>query len=375
MELEEKCHEMSEQMADTVVTSGSAKRVVTDSDTCCHSQVVRWRPSSKASDKKCFCTSCVHLSLAKCPANCHRFNCLATASRFLTDFDPNDANNTAEYCNQIKSSYQPKYTSYYRIVTTCSGTHPTRSELGDKYFITGNVVDESSYNFDETVAKMVEQSELQHCHRLNLGLKYSDLNFPDSADGQAAQHWRANFTGLSCRANRTLRFAAVDSVLFPAFAENIGIDIFNETHATVAAIVDSANELVHVLANPLSGDSSQTISKRSLVEFVKNFTDRSLPRFLKSASIATTSGSCQADDTGAERVICVPELSSESFARVVLDPDRDVVVMYYAQWCGFCSTIAHIYLEVARLFQDVKGVVFARYPSLQRHTMVEIFND
>ncbi|CAG2104275.1 unnamed protein product [Medioppia subpectinata] len=361
MELEEKCHEMAQPMAAiTTANTSSAKRVVLDGDTCCHSQVVRWRPSSKASDKKCFCTACVHLSLAKCPANCQRFNCLATAARYLTDFDPNSANNTASYCNQIKFSFTPKYTSYYRIVTTCSGTHPTHNELGDKYFITGANAEDSQQSFDETVAKMVENSELQHCHRLNLGLKYSDLNFPDSADGQQQQHWRANFTGLSCRANRTLRFAAIDSILFPAFAENIGIDIFNETHATVGVIVDAANELVHVLTNDMS--DAQTISKRSLVEFVKNFTSQSLPRFLKSTSSPATSGSCVAADSGggAGRVICVPELNSDTFTRSVLDPSKDVVVMYYAQWCGFCSTIAHIYLEVARLFLDVKGVVFTR---------------
>lgn len=353
MELEEKCHEMVEPISSPEVST--TKKMVMDGDTCCHSQVVRWRPSNKGSDKKCFCTACVHISLAKCPASCQRFNCLATASRFLNDFDPNSANNSAEFCNQIKSSYEPKYTSYYRIVTTCSGTHPSHNELDEKYFISNVEQNPNSHNFDEKITKMVEDSELQHCHRLNLGLKYSDLNFPDNSEG--AQHWRANFTGLSCRANRTLRFAALDSILFPYFAENIGIDVFNETHATVAVIIDSSNENIHVLTNDLS--DSQTISKRSFVEFIKNFTTQSLPRFLKSTSIPSTSGSCLSDNSG--QVVCVPELNSENFNRVVMDSNNDVVVMYYAQWCGFCSTVAHIYLEVARLFSHVNGIVFTRF--------------
>ncbi|XP_054168129.1 thioredoxin domain-containing protein 11-like [Oppia nitens] len=351
MELEEKCHELVQPIS--TIESTSTKKQVTNADTCCHSQVVRWRPSSKASDKKCFCTSCIHLSLAKCPSSCQRFNCLATASRYLTDFDPNSANKTATFCNQIKYSYQPKYTSYYKIVTTCSGIHPSLNEIDDNFFIMNS--EDNSQTFDDTITKMVENSDLQHCHRLNLGLKYSDVNFPDSADS-GNQQWRSNFTGLSCRTNRTLRFAALDSILFPAFAENIGIDIFNQSHATIGVIIDNSNENIHILTNDLS--ETQTINKRSFVEFIKNFTNKSLPRFLKSSSLPPTSGSCLSDSK--ERVICVPELSAETFGRVVLDPTKDVVVMYYAQWCGFCSTIAHIYLEVARIFSNIKGIVFTR---------------
>ena len=351
MELEEKCHELMDSTTDQEVASKKA----VSADTCCHSQVVRWRPSSKTSDKKCFCMACVHLSLAKCPGNCQRFNCLATASRYLSDFDPNSANRSAEFCNQIKFSYQPKYSSHYRIDTTCSGIHPTTNELEDKYFLSHLDGFSNSHTFDEKITKMVEDSELQHCHRLNLGLKYSELNFPDSSEG--SQQWRANFTGLSCRTNRTLKFVALDSILFPYFAENIGIDVFNQSHATVGVIVDSSTENIHVLTNDLR--ESQTISKRSLVEFIKNFTTRSLPRFLKSKSIPVTSGSCLSNRN--RSVICVPELSSETFAPIVLDSSKDVIVMYYAQWCGFCSTIAHIYLEVARLFIDVNDIVFARF--------------
>lgn len=352
MELDEKCHEMMENNSLNLISTTN-RRGVMESDSCCHSQTVRWRVSGKGSDKKCFCTACVHLSLAKCPANCQRFNCLATASRFLSDFDPNSINSTATYCNHIRSTFQPKYTSYYRIVTTCSGTHPTYNELDDKYFIT-DIEEQSNSHNDEKVGKMIEDSERQHCHRLNLGLKYSDLNFPDSAEGN--QFWRTNFTGLSCRANRTLKFAALDSILFPAFAENLGIDVFNETHASVGVIVDNSNENIYVLSHESS--DSLTINKRSLVEFIKNFTSGSLPRFFKSTVIPLSSGLCLSENK--ERVICVPEISSETFTRVVLDRSKDVILMYYAPWCGFCSSIAHIYLDVARLFVDVQGIVFAR---------------
>lgn len=65
MELEEKCHELTSSSQNIVETAFNNAKVV-EGDTCCHSQNVRWRPSSKGADKKCFCTACVHVSLTKC---------------------------------------------------------------------------------------------------------------------------------------------------------------------------------------------------------------------------------------------------------------------------------------------------------------------
>src|SRR5699024_977404 len=116
----------------------------------------------------------------------------------------------------------------------------------------------------------------------------------------------ANFTGLSCRTNRTLKFFSLDSALYPAFAESLGIDVFNVPHSTVALIIDPSNENVHVLNHEIlykevelpNFDSKSVVSvpvnsysKRSFVEFIKNFTEGTLPRFLRS-QIVSSSGLC-----------------------------------------------------------------------------------
>ena len=354
VDLEEKCHEMqssNQSLISAAVAWNTA--AVMEGDTCCHSDVIHWRVAGKSVSKKCFCTACVHVSLARCPASCKRFNCLATASRYLDTFDPGSVNRTASYCNEIRSSYQPKYTPYYKIIVSCSGNQPSVSEFDDSHY---SFYKNDLHKQDEKIERMVKDFEVQHCQRLNLGLSHSDLNFPESSEGQ--QHWRSNFTGLSCRTNKTLNFAAIDSVLFPEFAENLGIDLLNAVHSTVGVIIEAQTENIFVLDNKITNFT--TINKKVFVEFMKNYTSGSLERFLKSET--STKGHClNENDT---QVICVPEVTGDKFAQVVLDNSKDVVLMYYAPWCGFCSSVAHIFLTVAKFFMDIKEISFARFQSI-----------
>jgi thiol-disulfide isomerase/thioredoxin len=158
----------------------------------------------------------------------------------------------------------------------------------------------------------------------------------------------------------------MDSVLFPSFAEGLGIDVFNETHATVSVIIEAANEQVYLLDHGLASKSSPesgttTISKRSIYEFVKNYTEGSLMRYKRSSTQGRTSSSEQClKESDGRNIVCVPEISSDMFREVVLNPSKDVVLMYYTPWCGYCTSIAHIYLSVARYFVGVEGILFAR---------------
>ncbi|RWS14982.1 disulfide isomerase-like protein [Dinothrombium tinctorium] len=379
MELEEKCHEITNPTSSNSAAIEWAAANIVEGDTCCHSQIVFWRPHGKPADKKCYCTSCIRVSLAKCPGGCKRFNCLATASRYLASFNPHDVNHTASFCNEIKSNYQPKFTPYYRIVTSCSGKTPIEDSslylgTGENTLFVGNQHKSGGLSGsvhkhqDEKVERMIQNIETQYCQRLHLGLNYSDLNFPDSGEGSegvsfSSQSWRVNFTGLGCRTNKTLKFIALDSILFPSFAENLGIDVFNETHATVAVIVESSNENVYLLNHELAylTSSTSTINKRIIYEFIKNYTNGSLRRYLKSSIANRVSSSEQCSrESDRRQVVCVPEVTTDNFETIVLDPKKDVVLMYYAPWCGFCTSIAHIFLSVARFFNDVDEIIFAR---------------
>lgn len=379
--------------------------------------MVSWRSFGSARrgmTKRCRCTACVHISLPKCPAKCARFDCLGTAARFLDDFDPNSVNTSATYCNQIKTVYEPKYTPYYKVSATCSGTiTPLVGTSGGGGGGGGGEeqntwMDMNRYGTanDDRIGRMIQDFEVQHCRRLKLGMNYTDLHFPDNTDHhKPGISWRANFTGLACRTNRTLNFLALDSVLYPAFAEALGIDMFNMPHSSVVAIVDPKQESTHLLKHDIMFEEVQlspaldslgeesivhvpinSYSKRTFMEFIKNFTEGTLPRFQRSQFVSFSSGLCdlgqlvveseqQQQQTTNANIICVPELTSATFTNFVLgrpsadrkamarsqpNLSKDLLVMYYAPWCGFCSSIAHIYLDVARFFAYTSQIIFTR---------------
>lgn len=53
----------------------------------------------------------------------------------------------------------------------------------------------------------------------------------------------------------------------------------------------------------------------------------------------------------------------KSFEDVVLDPTKDVLVKYYAPWCGHCKKLAPIWDELALAFKGQPSVVIAKFDS------------
>jgi len=52
-------------------------------------------------------------------------------------------------------------------------------------------------------------------------------------------------------------------------------------------------------------------------------------------------------------------LTEDTFDSVVLDETKDVLVEFYAPWCGHCKSLAPVYEKVASAFKQDEGVVIA----------------
>merc|ERR1712006_20208 len=49
----------------------------------------------------------------------------------------------------------------------------------------------------------------------------------------------------------------------------------------------------------------------------------------------------------------------KQFAEIVQDPTKDVLVKYYAPWCGHCKKLAPVWEELGEFYKDEPNLVIA----------------
>jgi len=67
----------------------------------------------------------------------------------------------------------------------------------------------------------------------------------------------------------------------------------------------------------------------------------------------------------------VMDLNESNFASVALDDTKDVLVEFYAPWCGHCKALAPIYNEVANIFKPEANVVVAKVDATENQDLAQ----
>lgn len=86
-----------------------------------------------------------------------------------------------------------------------------------------------------------------------------------------------DISGMACEMNRTFTLIAIDSILYHTFAERLGIDILTRENQSAVIIMDNESESTYLL--------DKEISLSSLTQFLINFKNRSLTRYMRSDSV------------------------------------------------------------------------------------------
>ncbi|XP_047435331.1 thioredoxin domain-containing protein 11 [Mugil cephalus] len=198
----------------------------------------------------------------------------------------------------------------------------------------------------------------------------SSVNPPSPAPQQEGD----GITGLRCQTNRTLRFYVLDLDLNWPLAVRLGASsnrsssLHHEAGAqgdgsgdkSFAAIVNLKDEVHYVLhRNPAA-----TLTE-SLEAFIRNF---SAPYILLQRHLVGQEDGKRGEDEAkrpdehqrSPSRLLITELSTSSFLPYVMDVQKDVVLFYYTQWCGFCSVLNHIIIQLARLLQGNSTITVAR---------------
>jgi protein disulfide isomerase len=94
------------------------------------------------------------------------------------------------------------------------------------------------------------------------------------------------------------------------------------------------------------------ITETAILEFYEAWKGGDLKPIFKSEEIPAN------DFDGSVRV-----LVGKNFEQVVYDETKDVLVEFYAPWCGHCKSLAPIYEKVAARFKANPNIVIAKMDS------------
>jgi len=99
---------------------------------------------------------------------------------------------------------------------------------------------------------------------------------------------------------------------------------------------------------PMSG----SLEEATISAHINSYFDGTLKPSLKSEEIEP------ADTTGPVKI-----LKGKSFADIVLNNDKDVLVEFYAPWCGHCKKLAPVWDKLGENFASNKNIVIAKMDS------------
>lgn len=138
--------------------------------------------------------------------------------------------------------------------------------------------------------------------------------------------------------NGKVNVVLLNSSVYGAHAENVNLR--QEFPAMVVHDVISNKKFVH--------DQDTALSLESISEFVQKYVAGEIEPFVKSEPVPESQDEA------------VHVLVGSEFEALVQDENKDVLVEFYASWCGHCKNLKPIYEELAEHFKDNENIVIAK---------------
>lgn len=127
-----------------------------------------------------------------------------------------------------------------------------------------------------------------------------------------------------------INFATIDAVAFGAHAANLNL----ESKWPAFAIQETVKN------QKFPFDQEAEITEASIAKFVKDFAEGKISPSIKSEPVPET-------QEGPVHVVV-----ANNFEDLVINNEKDVLVEFYAPWCGHCKNLAPKYEELAKLYFD-----------------------
>lgn len=133
---------------------------------------------------------------------------------------------------------------------------------------------------------------------------------------------------LAIKHKGKINFATIDAASFGAHAGNLNL----EQKWPAFAIQETAKN------QKFPFDQDKEITEKALTEFIDKFIGGKIPPSIKSEPIPET-------NDGPVTVVV-----ANNYQELVIDSDKDVLLEFYAPWCGHCKNLAPKYEELGALY-------------------------
>uniref|UniRef100_A0A8C5WD84 Thioredoxin domain containing 11 n=1 Tax=Leptobrachium leishanense TaxID=445787 RepID=A0A8C5WD84_9ANUR len=292
---------------------------------CCNTVILpQWYQISKVHN---VCELCVNQTIDIKPTNvrlshCNFLNMEAALDAFyLKEHDFTGFMSHVRECSHFQSFYSP-----FKHYTACCQT--IRREVISSFV-----------NLETSNFALASRWKKYHKNPPHVLPHIEEKRFWNSTDHIG----KIGIDGLKCRTNKTLNLYLLDSNLSWFYAQRLGASE-RTGRKTFATIIDMKDESHYVL------DPNQPLLRSHLEAFIWNFSKVYNP--LQRHHVGDTT-------SHASKQQMIVEVTSNTFKHVVLEVKKDVLLLYYTTWCGFCASLNHVFLRLAHhLATD--GLVFAR---------------
>lgn len=171
-----------------------------------------------------------------------------------------------------------------------------------------------------------------------LVVAYYDVDYVKNAKG--TNYWRNRVMKVAkhfADAGRTVTFAVASATDFQHELTEHGLKFDGEKPVVAGR---SAEGEKFVMSEEFSPERLQT--------FVQQFLDGQLTPHIKSEPVPTS-------NEGPVKVVV-----GSTFKEIVNDPTKDVLIEFYAPWCGHCKSLAPKYDELAEKLKNEDSIVIAK---------------
>jgi len=183
---------------------------------------------------------------------------------------------------------------------------------------------------------------------LDRGLNFLWLFYEVGAD--ASTQAVAALTAAAKDHKSDLSFVKLDGVRYVEHAKHFGL-----SGKTPGIAIEDRTTKKNFLF-----PEDKTVTPENLNAWVADFLGGRLSANVKSEAEP-------ADNSGPVKVVV-----GTNFDRIVLDASKDVMVEFYAPWCGHCKTLAPKYEELGKALADSPSIVIAKVDATANDTPADI---